>query len=142
MCPLRMVPCLCLAFGMLVISGCGPGLGTVTGKLTWADGSPAKELEGSQVVFESTAMKVSGRGSVSVEGTYLVGPDLMDKGLPPGEYQVAIIEHRKNAVADGSRLAPAILSEKYADLKTSGLTATLKSGVNEIDLKVERAGKK
>jgi hypothetical protein len=116
-------------------------MGQVDGKLVWEDGAPAKELEGSQVVFESAALRTSARGVIGPDGTFKLGTRTRDDGAPVGEYQVAVIEHRKNANAEGTALVPARLAPKYADLKTSGLTATVKRGTTPLTFTLERAPK-
>jgi hypothetical protein len=137
----RRGPAVALAAALLAVAGCGDKMGQVDGKLVWADGTPAKELAGSQVVFESAATRTSARGTVGPEGNFRLGTKAPDDGAPVGEYQVVVVEHRKNANAEGTVLMPALLAPKYGELKTSGLTATVKSGVTPVTLTVERAGK-
>jgi hypothetical protein len=129
---------LLLALALLVLAGCGGGMGQVDGKLVWEDGTPAKELAGSQVVFESAELKVSARGVVDSEGNFKLGTRTRDDGAPVGDYEVTVIEHRPNANAAGTSLVPAVLPGKYADLKTSGLTATVKSGPNPLSFTLQR----
>jgi hypothetical protein len=131
-----------LGLALLLLAGCGGGMGQVDGKLVWEDGAPAKELEGSQVVFESAALRTSARGVVGPDGTFKLGTRTRDDGAPVGEYQVTVIEHRKNANPEGTALVPALLAPKYADLKTSGLTATVKRGTTPLTFTLERAPKK
>ncbi|MBY0459628.1 MAG: hypothetical protein K2V38_20100, partial [Gemmataceae bacterium] len=52
------------AVGLAGLSGCGPSMGQVEGKVVWADGSPATELAGGQVIFESQAMRITARGEI------------------------------------------------------------------------------
>jgi hypothetical protein len=54
---------------------------------------------------------------------------------------VTVIENRKNANEAGTALMPSLLAPKYANLSTSGLTATIKSGTTPLTFKVERAKK-
>jgi hypothetical protein len=127
-----------LAPALLLLAGCG-GMGQVDGKLVWEDGTPAKELEGSQVVFESAALRTSARGVVGPDGTFRLGTRARDDGAPVGEYQVAVLENRKNADAAGTALTPALLAPKYADLTTAGLTATVKPGTTSVTFTLKRA---
>lgn len=127
---------------LLLFAGCGPKYYPVEGKVVWSDGTPAKELQGSQVVFESAELKLSARGSVGAEGNFTMTTINPDDGIPAGNYKVAIIEMRKNANTEGTTLAPGLLDPKYYDLPTSGLTATVSNGRNPITLTVDRAKKK
>ena len=122
-----------------VLSGCGSGVYPVEGTVIWKDGTSAKELEGSHVVFELAEQKTSVRGIVQADGTFRLSTHTPNDGALPGEYKVVILEDRKNANKAGTLLAPALLDPRYADLKTSGLTATVKPGANTIKLTVERA---
>ena len=131
-----------LAAALLALAGCGGGMGQVDGKLVWGDGTPAKELEGSQVVFDSEELRTSARGVVGPDGGFRLGTNARDDGAPVGDYRVTVVENRRNANPDGTLLTPAVLAPKYADLKTSGLTATVKSGTTPITLTLEKAGKK
>ena len=130
-----------LGLALLLLAGCGSSMGQIDGKVVWQDGSPAKELAGSQVVFESAELKVSARGVIGPDGTFKLGTRTREDGAPVGDYEVTVIEHRRNANAEGTALVPAVLPPKYADLKTSGLTATVKSGTTPLTLTLERARK-
>jgi hypothetical protein len=93
------------------------------------------------VVFESAELKVSSRGTVGKEGEFTMRTSKPDDGCPVGTFQVAVVEFRKNANPEGTLLMPPVLDEKFGDLKTSGLTATVKPGINPITLKVQKAPK-
>lgn len=138
---LRRVSGAALAALLACSAGCGGGTGQVEGKVVWADGAPAKELAGSQVVFESAATRTSARGTVGEDGSFRLGTKTTDDGAPVGDYQVALVEKRKSANAEGSALHPAILAAKYGDVSTSGLKVAVKPGTTPVTLTVERAGK-
>jgi len=73
-----------IAFLLLVCTiGCGPNV-TVTGKVTFPDGTP---LTTGQVLFESPAMLA--RGRIQSDGTYSITTGEL-KGIPRGTYQVSI----------------------------------------------------
>jgi len=135
----RIIPLTVLTATVLLSAGCGAGMGQVDGKVVWQDGTPAKELAGSHVVFESAETRTSARGIIGPDGSFKLGTKAADDGAPVGEYEVMILENRKNANADGTLLMPPVLASRYGDLKTSGLKATVKSGVTPIILTVERA---
>jgi hypothetical protein len=121
------------------LSGCGNDIHPVEGKVVWKGGALAKELEGSHVVFELPEKKTSARGIIQADGTFRLSTHKPNDGAPSGEHKVLILEDRKNANAEGTLLAPALLDPRFADLKTSGLTASVKPGANAITLTVERA---
>jgi hypothetical protein len=129
--------------GFLVIaglsSGCGGGLCPVQGKLTWKDGSPAKELANSQVVFEQEEKHTSSVGVIEADGTFQMMTVQPGDGVPSGRHKVAILEHRPNANAGGTQLVPAKLDLKYADLNSSGLEVDIKPGKNEVSFTLDRA---
>src|SRR5262249_53791670 len=120
-------------------AGCGSGIYPVQGKVVWKDGKVAKELEGSHVVFDNTEKKVSARGVVQADGTFQLTMIKTNDGAYPGDYKVMIVEDRKNANAEGTLLMPAMLDTRYADPKTSDLSAKVTSGPNNITLTVDRA---
>lgn len=126
---------------LLATAGCGGRMGKVDGQVVWEGGGPAKELENGQVVLESTELKVNARGEIGPDGKFTISTNKPNDGCPVGEYQVAILEHRPNAAGEGSGLVPAKMDTKYGDLKSSGLTATVKPGTNAITLTVKRAPK-
>lgn len=126
-------------FLIVFLSGCGSGVYPVEGKVVWNGGAIAKELEGSHVVFELPERKTSARGIIQADGTFRLSTHKPNDGAPAGEYKVLILEDRKNANAEGTLLAPALLDPRFADLKKSGLTATVNPGANTITLTVERA---
>jgi hypothetical protein len=133
----RLAPIAFLA--AVALAGCGQGYQPVSGRVVWKDGTPAKELSGSQVVFESAELKMSARGTIGPDGSFTITTVNPDDGVPAGTYKVAIVEERKSLAAEGSQLAPGLLDVKYYDLNTSGLTADVTSGKNEVTLTVERA---
>ena len=133
---LRYAPLLLVALA----AGCGPTMGQVDGKVVWADGKSAGDLAGSLVVFESAATRLSARGSVRPDGTFQIGTNEADDGLPVGEYEVIVMEHR--IAPEGSPLPPAKMDLKFSDLKTSGLKFTIKGGTNPITLTLDRVGGK
>jgi hypothetical protein len=131
-----------LAMPIGILAGCGPRYYPVDGKVLWSDESPAKELEGSQVVFESPEMKISARGTIGPDGGFTMTMVNPDDGVPPGMYQVAIIEERKPVNGnDWSKLHPPLLEDKFLSYAKSGLIAEVKATKNVIVLRVERKKK-
>ena len=128
------------AIALLLLAGCGPSMGKVDGKVVWDDGKPAGDLAGSLVVFESAEMKLSARGNIEPDGTFKIGTNSADDGLPLGEYEVAVMEHR--VTPEGAAPPPAKLDLKFSALKTSGLKVTIKGGTNPVTLTLGHPAKK
>lgn len=131
----RFLPICVLLLIILSASGCGQGLAQVDGLVVWADGRPASDLQGSHVVFESTERHISARGIVDADGTFRLAT-VGSNGIPPGDYRIALIEHRKSANLEGTILVRGKLDPSYSALRSSGLSTTLKSGTNPVSLKV------
>jgi hypothetical protein len=127
---------------VLLSAGCSSDkLGQVNGIVT-VDGKP---LNTGSILFQNAAAGVSLNANIAEDGTFVV--KTFDKnGIPPGVYQVAV----RVETFGGSetplvgqpikrKLNPSVdVPEKYRDVKTSGLTATVNPGVNppmKFDLK-------
>src|SRR5688572_3119931 len=125
--------------GALLV-GCGSGMATVEGNVVWQDGSPAKELQGSYVVFENPNQDVSARGLIQSDGSFRLTTDKPDDGVPPGEYKVLIFEVGRKPLGgpDSSLMEPSRMDSRYMDLDRTDLTAEVKPGVNPITLKIDR----
>ena len=130
---------------VLVVAGCNRNV-KVTGKVTFPDGKP---LSTGQVVFENE--KISAIGKLSEDGSYTLGTDKENNGLPRGKYRVFItgavtygeapplptdMYGRRTSV---SPLAPSItlIDRKYLSVETSGLEVDIQ-GARTYDIKVER----
>jgi hypothetical protein len=134
----------CGLLSVLLLAACLGGCGDhgpypVEGKVVWEDGSPAKELENSQVVFELPEKGTSARGVIQADGTFRLSTVKPNDGALPGEHKVVIVENRKYSKQEGSPMVPAVMEVRYNDPKTSDLKATVTSGTNSVTLKVERA---
>jgi hypothetical protein len=121
-------------------AGCNSNKQPVEGKVVWADGTPAKELAGGMVVFESKQAPVGARGEIKEDGSFRLTTDRPDDGVAPGEYRVLIIQLRPD---DEIRPRPPLpMDTRFEAFETSGLTYTVQPGKNEPVLKVERAKRK
>jgi hypothetical protein len=122
------------------LCGCGSGVYPVEGKVVWKDGLPAKELEGSQVVFDLPERQTSARGIVQADGTFRLTTNKPNDGALAGEHKVAVIETRKQLGGpDSAAIAPGLMDSRFYDPATSGLQAKVSPGTNQIALVVERA---
>ncbi|MHB8903028.1 MAG: carboxypeptidase-like regulatory domain-containing protein [Thermoguttaceae bacterium] len=153
---------------LLLVSsvGCGktadpnrPKTVRVTGTVTQA----GKPVEGASVAFHAEDNSSGAVGVTDASGNYTLTTFTAGDGAVPGTYQVTITKSDRPAVApksDGSvadtgdeaeaddeaadrdsereTAAKNLLPDKYADPKSSGLTATVsESGENKIDFKVD-----
>jgi hypothetical protein len=84
----------------------------------------------------------SARGTIQQDGSFRLTTLKSDDGAFAGKHQVFIVEDQKNANPEGTLLQPALLHSRFARASTSGLSATVTSGPNEITLTVERASRK
>jgi hypothetical protein len=124
----------------VLLAGCGSGLYPVEGKVVWKDGTPATEVAGSNIIFEAVDQKTSSLGSVQPDGSFRLTTNNANDGAPAGDYKVLIIETGLKPLpgGDGSQLAPGVVDSKYADPGSSGLRATVKPGVNQVTLTIDR----
>jgi hypothetical protein len=122
------------------LAGCGSDIYPVDGKVVWKDGSPAKELKNSLVIFNQAAKQTRAQGQIQEDGTFHLTTNKPNDGALVGEHEVLIIEVARKHLGgpDASALAPGAMDSRYSDPRTSGLTATVKPGTNQITLTVDR----
>jgi hypothetical protein len=127
-----------------LLTGCGSGTYPVEGQIVWKDGSPAKELKGSFVLFELPEQKTSARGMIDADGSFRLTTNKPNDGALPGEHTVLIVEVGRQHLGgpDSSALAPGVMDARFSDPRTSGLKATVKPGVNKITLTVEHPARR
>ena len=117
-----------VSFLLAFTIGCGSSNQTVTGKVTFPDGTPLTEGE---VLFE-TALLMS-RGSIQKDGTYSVSSGEL-KGMPKGTYQVSLGGFTfERMVSPASEGKPPVfesiaipVDKKYLNSSTSNLTCEVK----------------
>jgi hypothetical protein len=112
----------------------------VDGQVVWKDGTPAKDLAGSLIMFESAEKKTSSRGQIDGEGRFQLTTETENDGAPSGEHTVLIIEVGRKSLggADGSAIAPARVDTRYMTPQTSDLKAKVEPGDNKITLTIDR----
>jgi hypothetical protein len=129
---------------LLLSLGCG-GNAKVTGKVTFPDGTP---LTTGSVVFESD--KLSASGKIQEDGSFRLGTDRENDGVPKGSYRVRIAgavtygeapQTPENPYAPRSALVlpPSIplIHRKYVNTETSGLTCDVMKSMT-YDITVEK----
>ncbi len=120
---------------VLVLSGCGPSLAPVRGKVTLQGGKPAA---GSQVVFESEqdGKRISARGDVREDGSFELSTFKPGDGVLPGKYKVQV-NPPPMVNAEGSYASP--FHAKFSSFQTSGLEFEVKpSERNEFLIQVTK----
>jgi hypothetical protein len=122
-------------FLSVLLCGCGNKTCSVHGRVTFADGTPAKELSGYMVSFQSDEQKVSARGTIQSHGSFTVETFQPGDGAVPGKHKVAITP--PPPVID-MPIPPPLIDKRYHGFDTSNLEVTITSGKNEPVLKVER----
>ena len=120
----------------LFLAGCGD-THPVSGKITYADGTPMPG--GGQITFNPTdpATKVSARGIIQPDGTFKMGTHADTDGVPLGTYKVSI---QPTPPKNPNRPPPdwPPLQKKYMNQDRSELQFTVKAGRNEYKVVVEK----
>lgn len=125
----------------LGLSGCGSAYQPVQGRVVWKDnGQPARELAGSLIFFEQPANQRSARGMLTADGSFTLTTEHDNDGAALGEHTVLILEvGRKPAGGpDSTQLAPGKIHTRYATASSSDLRSTIKLGLNQPVLEVDR----
>src|SRR4051794_37410421 len=118
--------------------GCGGGkTARVSGRVKWKDGSDVSVLAGYSLTFEAEGGKTSAVGELDRDGTFKLSTFGANDGAMPGKYRVAI--NAPNNPDPDKPPTRSKLPAKYANLETSGLTAEVKPGQNNIELELDKA---
>jgi hypothetical protein len=117
------------------VAGCSGGRCTVTGTVTYEDGSP---VESANVIGEATVngKLVAVQGTVK-NGAFAWGGVKEGDGALPGQYKVIVVPPTLSEYELSQGKIPAI-SGKFGKYETSGLTFEVKDGKNEFRIKVTR----
>jgi hypothetical protein len=117
-----------VAIAVLVVAtvaGCGGSEhGAVTGTLQRRGGAP---LVGARVVATSKETGKSVYGATDEAGHFELSMDENGDGIPPGNYDVIIVENR----GDPDNRRPPTIAAKYGDARTSGLQLGVEAGETE-----------
>lgn len=122
----------------LAIVGCdGDGRIPVTGRVHYPDGSP---VVNGQVVVEY-GDGTGAMGWIRPDGSFVLGTDSPDDGLPPGNHPVAIRNALSVPPPNWPEFKPydpfPLVAGKYEDPKTSGISFHLPE-TTEWDIVVEK----
>jgi hypothetical protein len=124
---------------LVFVAGCNQSLAPVRGTVTYEDGSPVTR---GTVVFESKDVEkpITARGSIQPDGSYQLGTLKPGDGVPPGMYRALLAPQVDLSEADkpASQRTPPLFDERWSDFGTSGLEFEVKSGSNDIPIKIAR----
>jgi hypothetical protein len=132
----RLVRCDISILLLAVLVGCGSKTSPVNGRVKFKDGSDVSVLKGFTVSFEPEADRISGSGELDSDGKFTITTFSANDGAIPGRHRVAISP--PDPIPDAPPPKP-VLPQKYRDFGTSGLTAEIKPGVNNVEFELERA---
>ena len=120
----------------LLSSGCGSSkTAPVNGRVKFKDGSDVSVLAGHTVTFETENDRVSAYGDVAADGTFKLTTNTANDGAVPGRHRVAITP--PEPIPDAPPPKP-VIPKKYGDFGTSGLTAEIKPGTNNVELELDK----
>ena len=124
--PIEFAPMLLHLALMVILTGCGSRLPTVSGTVT-LDDAP---LANAKVVFEAPD-KPMAVATTDAMGNY----DVMtgtQRGMAAGSYQVAISAYATKQGGNESPIPILLTPKRYNSAKTSELTAEVKEGRNDV----------
>lgn len=122
------------------IAGCGDGLHSVTGHVTYEDGSP---LDEGSVVAESVGQEklIMAQANIRKDGSFEWGTTRSGDGAPAGNYRVIVVPRGLGDFDQSQGMLPAV-DKKFTSYETSGITFEVKPGRNTLEIKVTRPKKK
>ena len=128
--------CVLLSTILLLCVGCFGNNTDLRGKVTYSDdGSPVPT---GTVIFEKEGYM--SRASISPDGTYIVGSMSKKEGIPPGLYQISVINVVEK-IGETSAKMPItrpLIDQKYITKATSGLTIEVGKSSQSLDLSLDR----
>ena len=123
---------------LLILAGCG-GVKThpVSGKITYADGTPMPGGGQIAVTPVDKEAKFSARGEIKGDGTFRLSTFSENDGVPEGKYKVVIVP---TPPPNPNRPPPdwPPLHKKYIRYERTDLEYTVTSGRNDWHLVVEK----
>jgi hypothetical protein len=121
--------------------GCGgPQPYPVSGQVVYADGQPASDLAGSDVIFTSDTSSSS--GALDGQGRYTLTTRKEGDGALPGSYKVVIVPPPPIGADDPKMKLPRrSIPSKYTKPTTTDLSATVEAKTNDITLTITVAKK-
>jgi hypothetical protein len=120
---------------VLMLAGCGSKTAPVNGRVKFKDGGDVSVLAGHTVSFQTESDRISASGDIERDGTFKLSTFSTNDGAVPGRHLVAISP--PDPPPDAPPPKPVVL-QKYRDFGTSGLTADIKPGPNDVEFELER----
>jgi hypothetical protein len=105
--------------------GCGGGTGRVTGHVVRKDGKP---LEGANLVARNAETGKSVYATTDAAGSFELSQQKPSEGVPPGSYEVTIVERRP----DRDAMVKPTISAKYSDPAKSGVKFSVAAGETKV----------
>ena len=116
---------------LVVLSGCGVRVATVTGKVTLKGRQPP---ERATISFDDVDTHHNASSPIGADGSYKLTSG-EGEGLRPGKYKVSV---QPPYAKDSSEPRPApTFHAKYQNPATSGLEKEVKSGTNEFNFELD-----
>jgi hypothetical protein len=116
--------------------GCSSGRYPVTGKVTYADGTP---VEAGTVIAETTVdgKPVAVQAKIEKDGTFRWGTERAGDGAVPGKYRILVMPVALSDAELAAGKLPAV-DRKFTTFETSGITFEVKEGPNELPITVTK----
>lgn len=125
-----------LSVAMFMVMGCGGGgdseLMPVTGTVKNADGSTIVSKDGGKVLFMPNGSGRAATGNVEQNGTFTMMTEKPGDGMMPGNYKVML------QIMKDYRAGTLAVPEKYGDVATTPLEATVDADNNHFDFVIEK----
>ncbi|MGL6194173.1 MAG: hypothetical protein ACRC2T_05060 [Thermoguttaceae bacterium] len=106
----------------------------MSGKVLFSDND--EPLTVGTVCFDNG--KIQARGGIKPDGTYILGTDSEKDGIPRGSYKVCVMGAMEPSQQGPMSGYTPVISQKYTDLATSGLTVEVDGKTKTFDFKVDR----
>jgi hypothetical protein len=112
-----------VAAALLVsLAGCAESaIHPVRGRVVFPDGKP---LEHGTVILDTGMSKEGSWGAVRSDGTFVMGSNTPDDGVPAGTWRVFLANAHRPA-SDSAPQSPPLVHAKFLNPETSGLSFTV-----------------
>ena len=124
-----------VALSLIVIPfvGCSNGQVSLHGKVVFSDdGTPVP----TGAICFTDGTNVS-RGTINVDGTFVMGVTKLDDGIPPGHYAVYFVGVEV-PIPDNEMDTKPLIDRKYTHPDTSGLEADVTATTKTIEFQLDR----
>ncbi len=96
------------------------------------------------IEFYNAEHQINARGKINRDGTFTVGTYKDNDGAVEGEHKIVIIQNTGSVLEDQFKVKinhnhGGLVDRAYIDYRTSGLSCTVKPGINQFELVVKRS---